>query len=88
MFLVAPAIVLAVAYVSGRRAGRRKTVPWRPIFQLVDHRVRCLGHERVQVQQEIGSLLHIPPWAWDEIFAMRKPLDRRRRGPNGAGATP
>jgi hypothetical protein len=75
--LVPPAVVLA-AYAAGRRAGKRTTVPWRPIFQLVDHRVRCLGHDRGRVQKEIEVWLHIPAWAWQEILGMRTPLDRRR----------
>jgi hypothetical protein len=79
--LAVPSAALA-AYAAGRRATRRMTVPWRPIFQLVDHRTRCLGQDRGRVQAELGELLRIPSWAWSELFAMRRPLDRRvaRRG--------
>jgi len=64
------------------------TVPWRPIFQLVDHRVRCLGQDRVRVQEDVEKWLPIPPWAWQEIFAMRTPLDRRRLRQRVARSTP
>lgn len=80
--LAVPTVLLG-AYAAGRLAGRRKTVPWRPIFQLVDHRTHCLGHEAARVQQDLGMLLAIPPWAWAELFAMRRPLDRRPRTVRG-----
>jgi hypothetical protein len=85
ILLAVPAILLA-AYAAGRHAGRRETVPWRPIFQLVDHRVRCLGHDRARVQSELESVLPVPSWAWPELFAMRRPLDRRPL--RAAGGTP
>lgn len=77
--LFAPVVVLG-AYLVGRYAGRGRTIPWRPIFQLVDHRTRCLGQDRGRVERELGPLLGVPPWAWDELFAMRKILDRRAVG--------
>ena len=86
LVLTAPAAVL-VAYAAGRRTGKKTTVPWRPIFQLVDHRTRCLGHDRARVEQELGELLHIPAWAWGELFAMRRPLDRRTLRPRAAHGT-
>jgi hypothetical protein len=62
------------AYRAGRRTGGRKTMPWRPIFQLVDHRTHCLGHEPARVQEDLGALLALPPVAWGELLAMRRPL--------------
>jgi hypothetical protein len=50
--------------------------------------VRCLGHERSRVQEEIEAWLHIPAWAWQEILTMRTPLDRRRLRPGAVRATP
>jgi len=50
-------------------------MPWRPIFQLVDHRTHCLRHEPARVQAELGSLLALPPVAWRELLAMRRPID-------------
>jgi hypothetical protein len=70
-------MVVVTAYGLGRRAGKRQTIPWRPIFQLVEHRTRCLRHERARVERELGPLLGIPPWAWQELFALRRPLRRR-----------
>lgn len=64
------------AYRAGRRTGGRKTMPWRPIFQLVDHRTHCLGHEPARVQSELGSLLPLPAVAWGELLAMRRPVNR------------
>jgi hypothetical protein len=61
------------AHRAGRRTGGRKTMPWRPIFQLVDHRIHCLGHEPARVQAELGALLALPPVAWRELLAMRRP---------------
>jgi hypothetical protein len=82
---VALAIVMVIAGVAavlvanrlGRRAGMRETVPWRPIFQLVEHRKRCLAHDRVRVQRDLGPVLGIPEWAWAELAALRRPLLRR-----------
>jgi hypothetical protein len=74
-------LIAVIAYGLGRRPGKRMTVPWRPIFQLVDHRQRCLGHDRTRLQREIGTLLSVPPWAWDQLLALRRPLDTAgRRG--------
>ena len=75
--IVVASAVVAAAYRLGRRAGMRQTIPWRPIFQLVEHRTRCLQHERARVERELGPLLGIPPWAWQELFALRRPLVRR-----------
>jgi hypothetical protein len=71
--------VLVVARWAGRRAANRETIPWRPIFQLVEHRTRCLGHTRARVEGELGPALGIPPWAWGELFALRRPLERKPR---------
>jgi hypothetical protein len=62
------------AYWAGRRTSGRKTMPWRPIFQLVDHRVHCLGHEPAKVRAELGALLPLTPVAWGELLAMRRPI--------------
>ena len=48
-------------------------MPWRPIFQLVDHRTHCLGHDPIRVQAELGSLFALPAVAWGELLAMRRP---------------
>jgi hypothetical protein len=69
--------VIVAAYRLGRRAGKRQTIPWRPIFQLVEHRTRCLHHDRLRVERELGAALGIPSWAWKELFALRRPLARR-----------
>jgi hypothetical protein len=81
MLLAAP-VAFLTGYFAGRAAAQTKTSSWRPIFQLVDHRARCLGHERPRLARELGERLAIPPWAWDELLAIRRPLDRRpeRRG--------
>lgn len=49
-------------------------MPWRPIFQLVDHRTHCLGHEPGRVQAELGVLLPLAPAAWSELLVMRRPV--------------
>jgi hypothetical protein len=67
-------VVAIAAYRAGRRTGGRKTMPWRPIFQLVDHRTHCLGHEATRVQHDLGALLALPPVAWGELLAMRRPV--------------
>jgi hypothetical protein len=69
--------VIVAAYRLGRRAGTRQTIPWRPIFQLVEHRTRCLHHDRARIERELGPVLGIPVWAWKELFALRRPLARR-----------
>jgi hypothetical protein len=84
MLVAAPVAALA-GYVAGRAAAQTKTSSWRPIFQLVDHRARCLGHDRPRLTDELGERLAIPPWAWDELLAMRRPLDRRARRQGAAG---
>jgi hypothetical protein len=73
--IVAIVAACATAYAVGRRRGQGVTIPWRPIFQIVDHRHRCLGHDRARVERDLGSLLPVPPWAWDELLALRRPLD-------------
>jgi hypothetical protein len=50
-------------------------MPWRPIFQLVNHRTHCLRHEPARVQAELGLLLALPPVAWRELLAMQRPID-------------
>jgi hypothetical protein len=49
-------------------------MPWRPIFQLVDHRTHCLGHEPTRVQAELGALFSLSSLAWGELLAMRRPV--------------
>ncbi len=49
-------------------------MPWRPIFQLVDHRTRCLGHDAGRVRAELGSVIPLTPAAWNEILGMRRPV--------------
>jgi hypothetical protein len=77
IIIVLAAIALPVvakrAYRAGRRAGGRKTMPWRPIFQLVDHRTHCLGHDAAQVEADLGALFPLPPVAWEQLLAMRRP---------------
>jgi hypothetical protein len=77
IIIVLAAIALPVvakrAYEAGRRAGSRKTMPWRPIFQLADHRAHCLGHDAAQVKAELGALFPLPPVAWGQLLAMRRP---------------
>ena len=71
-------LLCATAYVIGRHASQGVTIPWRPIFQLVDHRQRCLGQGRERIRAELGGLLPVAPWAWDELFALRVPLSPLR----------
>jgi hypothetical protein len=49
-------------------------MPWRPIFQLVDHRTHCLGHEPARVQAELGAQFSLSSLAWGELLAMRRPV--------------
>jgi hypothetical protein len=88
IYLLAVPTAVFLGYVAGRHTAKKKTVPWRPIFQLVDHRRRCLGHERARIERELGDLLQIPAWAWGEVFAMRRPLDRRTLRPRTVAGTP
>jgi hypothetical protein len=84
LIVVGSAVVLVARHL-GRRAGMRQTIPWRPIFQLVEHRTRCLGQDPARVQSELGPQLGVPPWAWGELFALRRPLARRGRTAAGEG---
>jgi hypothetical protein len=77
VIVVSGAVTVLVASRLGRRAGMRETVPWRPIFQLVEHRARCLAHDRLRIQQDLGPILGIPEWAWIELATLRRPLLRR-----------
>ncbi len=62
-------------------------MPWRPIFQLVDHRAHCLGHDAARVRSELGALLPLTPVAWGELLAMRRPVQVARPRPKlAAGA--
>jgi hypothetical protein len=88
ILLLSAPVIGVTAYLAGRRAASRMTVPWRPIFQLVDHRTRCLGHDRTRVQRELGALLPVPPWAWEELLAMRRPLGGRRLRTGAARSAP
>jgi hypothetical protein len=79
-------VVAARAYRAGRRAGGRKTMPWRPIFQLVDHRAHCLGHDAARVKAELGAHFPLPPVAWGQLLAMRRPpAPPRLRASAGGG---
>lgn len=49
-------------------------MPWRPIFQLVDHRAHCLGHDVSRVRAELGNIVPLSPAAWGELTAMRRPV--------------
>jgi len=72
------------AYWAGRRTSGRKTMPWRPIFQLVDHRTHCLGHDAEKVRADLGTLLPLTPVAWRELLAMRRPVNVARLRPRAA----
>jgi hypothetical protein len=76
--MVVTVAACVTAYAVGRRRGQGVTIPWRPIFQIVDHRHRCLGHDRARVERDLGSVVPVPPWAWDEVLALRRPLDTVR----------
>ena len=67
-------LVARRAYRGRPRTGGRKTMPWRPIFQLVDHRTRCLSHDAVRVRRELGAQFALPPVAWKELLALRPPI--------------
>jgi len=79
VIVVVGAVAVLVADRLGQRAGTQQTVPWRPIFQLVEHRARCLAHDRLRVQRDLGPILGIPDWAWTELATLRRPLLRRAR---------
>lgn len=49
-------------------------MPWRPIFQLVDHRIHCLGHDAARVRADLGAVLPLTPAAWTEVAALRRPV--------------
>jgi len=66
------------AYRAGRRIAGRKTMPWRPIFQLVDHRTRCLDHDPARVRDDLGSIVPLSPVAWAELSATRRPVATAR----------
>jgi hypothetical protein len=68
--------VIAAAFAAGRSVGKRQTIPWRVIFQLAEHRRRCLGHEPARIERELGAGLAIEPWVWREAFLTRLPLGR------------
>jgi hypothetical protein len=67
-------LVARRAYRAGQRTGSRKTMPWRPIFQLVDHRTRCLGHDPTRVRNELATAFALPSVAWKELLALRPPI--------------
>ncbi len=78
--LAAPPLCLA-SYAMGRYRGQTRTIPLRPIFQLVDHRRHCLGQDGQRIRAELAEALPLAPWAWEEILSMQRPLVRlRRRG--------
>jgi hypothetical protein len=68
---------VGVAHRLGQRAGMHQTIPWRPIFQLVEHRSCCLAHDRTRIRRDLGPPLGIPDWAWGELSTLRRPLLRR-----------
>jgi len=72
-------LVVLLAYALGRLAGMHQTIPWRPIFQLVEHRSRCLAHDHLRLQRELAPRLGIPEWAFAELATLRRPLLRRAR---------
>jgi hypothetical protein len=72
-------VAVVVAYQLGRHTGMHQTIPWRPIFQLIEHRSRCLAHDHSRVQRDLGPPLGIPEWAWSELSVLRRPLLRRAR---------
>jgi hypothetical protein len=80
VILLAGTVAIGAAYAAGRRAARKETLPWRQIFQLVDHRARCLAHPPPRIERELGGVLPIPPVAWPILLAPRRPLDRRGTG--------
>ncbi len=73
------AMVVLLAYLAGRYAGKRETIPWRPIFQLVEHYTTCLGEDPAAVTERITAALRIPAWAWQEISRRHGALDGSRR---------
>jgi hypothetical protein len=77
--IIAAVLVVVASYLAGRVAGKRETIPWRPIFQLVDHYTRCRGEDPAAVRARITAELQIPSWAWQELLRRREPLVRGRR---------
>ena len=77
--IVVALVVVVVSYAAGRSAGKRETVPWRPIFQLVDHYRKCLGEDPAAVRGRLTAALDVPPWAWDELLRRRPALPPARR---------
>jgi len=74
---VLTAVALVGAYRLGRRAGTRTTIPWRALFQLVEHRVGCCGQSPAVIERELGPRLRVPRGAWRVLLTPRTPLDRR-----------
>jgi hypothetical protein len=70
-------VAIVAAYTAGRYAGRASTVAWRPIFQLLDHRVQCRGEPPARARAELAAMLGLPPDALREMAAPTGPLDRR-----------
>lgn len=55
-------------------------MPWRPIFQLVEHRIHCLGHDPKGVRNDLAGALPLSPAAWAELTAIRRPVAVARPG--------
>lgn len=53
-------------------------MPWRPIFQLVDHRMHCLGHDAARVRADLEAVFPLSPTAWTEVAALRRPVPTPR----------
>ena len=80
--ILASPLLCAAGYAVGRYRGQTRTIPLRPIFQLVDHRRHCLGQDRQRIRAELTGALPLAPWAWEEILTMQRPIAR----PRGRGA--
>jgi len=76
----------ALGFMAGRHRANSKTVPWRIIFQLIEHRRRCLGEPPSEVIAGLAGKLGIPRetwarcvWAWEGEGGSAAQLLRARR---------
>jgi hypothetical protein len=63
-------------------------MPWRPIFQLVDHRLRCLGHDPNRVRENLAGAVPLSPAGWAELVTRRRPVAVPRRPARIAAKAP
>ncbi len=72
MLILLLGAALALSFLAGRHRVSSKTVPWRIIFQLIEHRRGCLGEPPSEVVAGLAGKLGISKetwarcvWAWE-----------------------